>query len=193
MEFHRRLSSLRASPTECVSRCAPLAPSEQSLPCGQSGTNVHTVKCIQAIRKIDELLILPTRVTTHSPFLICMIANVTIANLSACRFILQGKTLAQHRERIRLTLGTLKSLGQYWPLGKRTYEEIGMIARGSFLPVGQSSSSTTTAASSTQTCTVPIQPSDYYSLDTALNFDFFLNDGLPVEYFGNVQEPLTMI
>lgn len=76
MELHRRLSSLTASPIEHVSRCAPLAPGEQTQLSSRSEVNVHTIKCIQAIKKIDELLILPTEVTTNLPFLICMIANV---------------------------------------------------------------------------------------------------------------------
>lgn len=58
-----------------------------------------------------------------------MIANVTIAHLSACRYILQGKKLVTSREKIRLTMGTLKRLSEHWTLGKRTYQEIGTIAR----------------------------------------------------------------
>ena len=33
------------------------------------------------------------------------------------------------REKIRLTMGTLKRLSEHWALGKRTYREIGTIAR----------------------------------------------------------------
>lgn len=58
-----------------------------------------------------------------------MIANVTIAHLSACRFIYHGQRLSQSREKIRLTMGTLKRLSEQWVLGKRTYREIGIIAR----------------------------------------------------------------
>lgn len=154
---------------------------------------MHTVKCIQAIRNIDELLILPTKLTTHSPFLICMIANVTIANLSACRLVLQGKELAQHRERIRLTLGTLKSLSQYWMLGKRTYEEIGIIARDSLLSVNKSPPSATGDTRLPQAGTIPVQPSADTSQTAATDFDAYLNDELPLEYFDIVQEPLCTI
>ncbi|KAM0718769.1 hypothetical protein Q7P37_005840 [Cladosporium fusiforme] len=175
VEFHRRLSSLKASPID------------------QPATNVHTVKCIQAIRKIDELLVLPTEVTTHSPFLICMIANVTIANLSACRLILQGKDLAQHRQRIRLTLGTLKTLSRYWMLGKRTYEEIGIIARDLLFPAGKSSASSANDTALPQACAMPIQPSPNTPHEAALDFGFFLHDGLPIEYLEHLQEPMPMI
>jgi hypothetical protein len=87
------------------------------------------LKCTTAIDNIDELLTLPTNMKTHSPFIICMIANVTIAHLSACRFIYTGEKRAKSRDKIRLTMGTLKRLSEHWTLGKRTYREIGIIAR----------------------------------------------------------------
>ncbi|KUM58026.1 hypothetical protein ACN42_g9151 [Penicillium freii] len=129
VEIHRPLSALAHSAIESVSRCAPLAPSE-SLKCNNAmERDLHTVKCTQAINSIDELLTLPTDMKNHSPFIICMIANVTIAHLSACRFIFSGDRRAKSREKIRLTMGTLKRLSEHWTLGKRTYREIGIIAR----------------------------------------------------------------
>lgn len=58
-----------------------------------------------------------------------MIANVTIAHLSACRYVHQGVKLAIAREKIRLTMGTSKRLSKHWALRKRTYQETGIIAR----------------------------------------------------------------
>lgn len=87
------------------------------------------MKCLSAIQNLDQLLTLPTNLHIHTPFLICMVANATIAHLSACRFLHQGEKLATSREKIRLTMGTLKRLGEYWSLGKRTFQELGVIAR----------------------------------------------------------------
>ncbi|GAB7365827.1 hypothetical protein MBLNU230_g7159t1 [Neophaeotheca triangularis] len=193
VEFHRRLSTLRASPIEHISRCAPLAPSERPQQRSRPEPNVHTIKCVRAIRKIDELLILPTNVTTHSPFLICMIANVTIAKISACRLVLRGKNLAQHRERIRLTLGTLKSLSQHWMLGKQTYEEIGTIARDSLLSSSRSSPSTTSSALPLLDYAHSIEPLTSVSQTAATNFDAYLDNEIPFEDFDTLQESiLTM-
>ncbi|OQE46957.1 hypothetical protein PENCOP_c001G06717 [Penicillium coprophilum] len=129
VEIHRPLSALSHSAIESVSRCAPLAPSEQ-LKCNSvQERDLHTFKCTQAINSIDELLTLPTNMKNHSPFIICMIANVTIAHLSACRFVFSGDQRVKSREKIRLTMGTLKRLSEHWSLGKRTYREIGIIAR----------------------------------------------------------------
>lgn len=58
-----------------------------------------------------------------------MIANTTIAHLSACKYLFRDKALQIEREKIRLSMGALKTLGDFWPLGKRTYREIGIIAR----------------------------------------------------------------
>ncbi|OQD90050.1 hypothetical protein PENANT_c002G07469 [Penicillium antarcticum] len=129
VEIHRPLSALTHSAIESVSRCAPRAPSDQ-LKCNNAKErDLHTLKCTNAINSIDKLLTLPTNMKSHSPFIICMIANVAIAHLSACRFIYHGQKLSQSREKIRLTMGTLKHLSEHWVLGKRTYREIGIIAR----------------------------------------------------------------
>lgn len=58
-----------------------------------------------------------------------MLANVTIAHLPACRFVYEGSKLSKCRQKIRLTMGVLKRLSEHWALGKRTYREIGIIAR----------------------------------------------------------------
>jgi hypothetical protein len=91
--------------------------------------HIHTSKVLLAIEKLCGLLTLPTRLITHTPFIICMIANTTIAHLSACRYLFRGRTLQMAREKIRLCMGVLKTLSEHWPLGKRTYREIGIIAR----------------------------------------------------------------
>ncbi|OQE11083.1 hypothetical protein PENVUL_c003G02784 [Penicillium vulpinum] len=129
IEIHRPLSALTHSAIESVSHCAPIAPPEQ-LKCNNAKErDLHTVKCTQAINSIDELLTLPANMKNHSPFIICMIANVTIAHLSACRFIFSEDLRSKGREKIRLSMGTLKRLSEHWTLGKRTYREIGIIAR----------------------------------------------------------------
>lgn len=123
------MSSLAYSTIESVSRCAPLAPSDAFNCSNSAERQLHTMKCLAAIDKLDYLITLPTNITTHSPFIICMLANVIIAHLSACRFVLQGAKRTRCREKIRLTMGTLKRLSDRWILGKRTYREIGIIAR----------------------------------------------------------------
>lgn len=128
VDLHRELSSLKYLPIEAVSKCAPPPPPE----CNQmikEDTHLHTSKILFAVEKLNGLLTLPTRFTTHTPFIICMIANMTIAHLSACRYVFKEPKLEEERDKIRLNMGVLKMLGEFWPAGQREYREMGIIAR----------------------------------------------------------------
>lgn len=52
-----------------------------------------------------------------------------VAHFSACRYLFKGHALHLERERIRSSMGALRIFGECWPLGKRTYREMGIIAR----------------------------------------------------------------
>lgn len=58
-----------------------------------------------------------------------MVSEGTLALLSACNYLLQGKELAIARDQIRLTIGCLKSLGEVWPRTAKNVQEIQTIAR----------------------------------------------------------------
>ena len=129
MDLHRRLSDLAYSDVESVARCAPPAPPTKLRSAKTEDTHVHTCKALLAIRRIGDLLPLPSNIVTQTPFIICMIANTLVAHLSACRYLFRGHALQLERERVRSSMGALRALGEYWPLGKRTYREMGIIAR----------------------------------------------------------------
>ncbi|KAJ5101301.1 cupin domain protein [Penicillium alfredii] len=128
VEIHRPLSSLNYSPIEAVSRCSPRASSEGLSSSNIADRQLHTAKCLSDIDHLDQLLTLPTNIQAYSPFIILMITNVTIAHLSACRFVYGGEKVATSREKIRLTMGTLKRLSEYCVLGN------GPIARSVLSP-----------------------------------------------------------
>ncbi|KAL3473872.1 hypothetical protein BJX99DRAFT_272046 [Aspergillus californicus] len=129
VDIHRQLSTLAYSPIEEIAHCTPPAPPESLRGCKSLECQLHTAKVLRAIDQFDDLLTLPTDIATHTPFIICMIANTVIAHLSACRFHYTGQPLRLARERIRLSMGALKVLGEYWPMGLRTYKEVGVVAR----------------------------------------------------------------
>ncbi|KAL2827471.1 hypothetical protein BJY01DRAFT_255690 [Aspergillus pseudoustus] len=129
VDLHRQLSTLAYSPIEAIAHCAPDAPPESLRGCNSVECQLHTAKVLRAIDQFDDLLTLPTNIATHTPFIICMIANTVIAHLAACRFHYSGHQLKLARERIRLSMGALKVLGEYWPMGLRTYKEVGIVAR----------------------------------------------------------------
>ncbi|KAL4944127.1 hypothetical protein BDV06DRAFT_116930 [Aspergillus oleicola] len=129
VDLHRQLSSLSYSPIESIAHCSPPPPPESLRGCNTPSCQLHTAKVLRAIDEFNDLLTLPTRIKTHTPFIICMISNLVIAHLSACRFYYTGQELKMARERVRLSMGALKVLGEIWPMGRRTYREVGIIAR----------------------------------------------------------------
>ncbi|KAH8176625.1 fungal zn(2)-Cys(6) binuclear cluster domain-containing protein [Sarocladium implicatum] len=129
VDFHRSLSDLSYSSIESVARCTPPAPPLRIRPGEAQDTQFHTSKALVAIRRLGDLLPLPPSLHTITPFFICVIATITIAHLSACRYLFRDKVLQLERERVRLNMGALRMLGEHWPLGKRTYDEMGIIAR----------------------------------------------------------------
>ncbi|KAL4868432.1 hypothetical protein BDV12DRAFT_169707 [Aspergillus spectabilis] len=129
VDLHRQLSTLSYSPIEAIAHCSPAPPPESLRGCNSTECQLHTAKVLRAIDQFDDLLTLPTNIATHTPFLICCISNLVIAHLAACRFHYSGQPLKLARERIRLSMGALKVLGEYWPMGQRTYKEVGIVAR----------------------------------------------------------------
>lgn len=112
-----------------MARCTPPAPPFRLRPGEAEDTKFHTSKALAAIRRIGDLLPLPQNLHMMTPFFVCIIATVTIAHLSACRYLFRDRNLQLERERVRLNMGALRMLGEHWPLGKRTYDEMGVIAR----------------------------------------------------------------
>ncbi|OAG10591.1 uncharacterized protein CC84DRAFT_1184574 [Paraphaeosphaeria sporulosa] len=128
VDLHRQLSNLRYSDIESVSKCAPPPPPESNDSIKEDAP-MHTSKVLYAVEKLNSLLTLPTKFSVHTPFIICMIANMTIAHLSACRYIFREPRLSLERDKIRLNMGVLKMLGEFWPAGQREYKTMGTIAR----------------------------------------------------------------
>jgi hypothetical protein len=129
VDLHRQLSTLAYSAIEGVSKCCPQAPPESLLQRNSPESDLHTRRVLHSIEQFESLLTLPTNIVSHTPFIICMIAVVAVTHLSACRYVFKGQDLRLNRERIRVTMGALKAMGEHWSLGKRTYQEISVIAR----------------------------------------------------------------
>jgi len=78
---------------------------------------------------MTDMLTLPCRMAVHTPFSICIIANITIAHLSACKHILKGEQLRVARERIRVAMGSLEIFSEVWPRGEKVVREVKTIAK----------------------------------------------------------------
>jgi hypothetical protein len=129
IDTHRQLSTLAYNPVESNSSCSPRPPPGRVDDVYYGEENVHTAKILAAIERMTNLLTLPTKVSLHTPFTICIVATITIAHLSACKYVLQGEALKTARERIRVAMGALETFAEVWPRGKRVVREVKIIAR----------------------------------------------------------------
>ncbi|CAG8936662.1 unnamed protein product [Penicillium salamii] len=124
--LHRPLSALKFNAVESESSCARKPPIDTPT---SDFVNVHTRRVRQAIEAQIQLLALPVRQFHHTPFTTCMVSEGTLALLSDCSFLLKGRELAIARDQIRMTIGCLKTLGEFWPRTARNVEEIQKIAQ----------------------------------------------------------------
>ena len=95
VELHRKSSNLRYCTMELVFHRAADPPHERL--CTRATVDLDTYPCLQGSKELHvieattELLAFSDDLKTHSPFVICMIANITIAHLSACKCALQDQ------------------------------------------------------------------------------------------------------
>ena len=93
---------------------------------------LYTKKCLEAAEIAVNLYALPIPLLQHSPLGICGITLSTLANLSACAYVLQGAEWYRTRDRVRLGLGALKKFGEVWATSRWTEKETKKIARSVF-------------------------------------------------------------
>jgi hypothetical protein len=131
--IHRPLSRLHSSPLETLSSFAPAPRGPESLTGNEDRTYwLHTRKCLDAAELAINLYALPIPLLQHSPLGISGIALATLANLSACAYVLQGAEWYKSRDRVRLGLGGLKKFGEVWRGGRREERECKKVARAVF-------------------------------------------------------------
>lgn len=58
-----------------------------------------------------------------------MVSEGTLALLSACKFLLNKREVERARDKIRMTIGCLRALGEIWPRTAKNLQEIQLIAR----------------------------------------------------------------
>jgi hypothetical protein len=130
--IHRPFSRLYRSPTETVRNCVP-PPTAHAISGNEDRSYwTHTKKTLEAAECAVNLYALPIPILQHSPMGICGLASSTLANLSACGYILHGAEWYRTRDRIRLGLGGMKKFGDVWKAARLAERETKKIARGVF-------------------------------------------------------------
>ncbi|GAB1731088.1 hypothetical protein NU195Hw_Modified_282t1 [Hortaea werneckii] len=110
-----------ATNIECASRMTPEFPTSAQ----------HATKAIAASKDISDLATMQG--SDNSPLLVCGLVFGCIVQLSACSA--HGHScLIQHRDRVALMTGELKSLGRSWPIAAHALQKLNAIATGVFKP-----------------------------------------------------------
>ena len=140
--LHRPRSQLTYGSVERTSKCAP-PPSEKAIEKQQRAYDFHTTKVLQASESAIGLFTLPTQFLKHTPLVICSLTLSLLAQIAACRLKLKGLLYNAARDRIRLGLGVIRTMGEVWPVAQKTVKEVQIIARETLsLPKASNSSNT---------------------------------------------------
>jgi hypothetical protein len=126
--LHRPRSQLTYGSVERTSKCAP-PPSEKSVEEQQRAYDFHTTKVLEASESAIGLFTLPAPFFKRTPLVICSLTLSLLAQIAACRLRLKGVVYTAARDRIRLGLGVIKTLGEVWPVAQKTVKEVQIIAR----------------------------------------------------------------
>ncbi|KAF3119542.1 hypothetical protein TWF703_003296 [Orbilia oligospora] len=92
----------------------------------------HTTKAIRAADAISKLITLPTPLIKHTPFFTCIITLSAIVHLSACSWLLYGEEGFMAKERIRLSVGALKTLEDIWHVAGCVLMQVKVVSREVF-------------------------------------------------------------
>ncbi|KAF3915913.1 hypothetical protein AA313_de0204455 [Arthrobotrys entomopaga] len=92
----------------------------------------HTTKAIRAADAISKLITLPTPLIKHTPFFTCIITLSSIVHLSACSWLLYGEEGFMAKERIRLSVGALKTLEDIWHVAQCVLMQVKVVSREVF-------------------------------------------------------------
>jgi hypothetical protein len=129
--LHRPRSTLEYSSVESLSQCTPPPTNSHGFEVlRQRGYAFHTQKTLEAIETCITLYSLPSPFIKHTPIIICGLAMAIMGQLSACTIgVEDGSGSGAARERVRLGIGALKAYDDAWALGKKTTEEVKIMAR----------------------------------------------------------------
>lgn len=92
-----------------------------------STQHTHAIKATEASKQLSNLAALRLPVQNHTPFFICGLVLAAVVQLSACSAH-SGNCLEQHRDRVTLIIGVLKSLSRTWAFSLVVLKQIKRVA-----------------------------------------------------------------
>lgn len=128
MTSHRPFSALAFMPEEFTTKSfMVLYPI--SVPLSTSKRAAHTARALKGLEAYTRLIAIPGTQEHHSPFAMCIAAQMATAQISACKHLLDDRAFIIGRDRLRLTIGFLNAMGAFWPSGREMAREVKAIAR----------------------------------------------------------------
>lgn len=108
--------------------CGPIS---HKLP-PSSTRHIHGIKATEASKRLSNLFSICTSMQKHSPLFMFGLSLCGVVQCSTfiahVRFDGAGKCLEQHRDRVRLLNGLLKSASETWPLSKVIHQKLRRVA-----------------------------------------------------------------
>jgi hypothetical protein len=125
--IHRPYSSLVPCAAELTTQA--FLPSTPPVPPPKAGRGTHTARALRATEMHTRLLAIPCAMERHSVATLSMSAHLGTAGISACANLLEDHALSIARDRVRLSIGYLNTMGSIWSLGKAMAKELRYVAR----------------------------------------------------------------
>ncbi|CAD0113543.1 unnamed protein product [Aureobasidium uvarum] len=85
----------------------------------------HSVKATNASKELSNLAAVRVPVQKHTPFFVCGLVLGAIVQLSACS---ANAGTEQHRDRVTLIIGLLKSLSRNWAISGQVLQQVKKVA-----------------------------------------------------------------
>lgn len=151
------------------------------------GRSAHTARTLKALDLHTKLLAIPCAIERHNVFTMCITAQLAVVQASACSSLLDGHAETIGRDRIRLSIGYLNSMGSVWRLAKLMANEVRSIARSNIIGTKTQSTVVTSMAP------VEMEPRDeievprddlIWPVDPSATIDIYSGIVSPLPLFG---------
>jgi hypothetical protein len=126
MASHRPFSSLEYSFEELTT--SSFSPSVPFMDAPKQGRPVHTARTLKACDMQTKLLAIPCAFERHNIMTGCVVASIATAQIAACK-LLDEHALSIARDRVRLSIGYLNAMGQFWTTSATMAKEVRFVAR----------------------------------------------------------------
>ncbi|KAL1306886.1 hypothetical protein AAFC00_005532 [Neodothiora populina] len=137
-----------------------------------STQHIHAVKATDGSKELSNLAALRLPVQKHTPLFICGLVLSAVVQLSACA-VHACHCMEQHRDRVTLIIGVLKSLSQHWPLASQVLQQIKRVG-SEVLQVRSNTQATVPPESSAHDSGVDVS----HCMDDNSWIDLFVGQGL---------------